>query len=117
MATPQSIKIRPGDAPLATTGPTVAVDTTGMAVGRYTFSLTVKDTSGASSVAATCVVVIQAQPVAVITGPASVGVNQAITLDGSTSTDPGGTIGSYLWSVTPAPATTVFTPNLTGLVK
>jgi hypothetical protein len=102
-----TIKIKPGDPPVTTTTPQVTVDTTGLPVGKYTFQLTVEDSTGVKSPPTSVVVTIVAQPVAVLTGPASVNVNTAINLDGSTSTDPGGTIGKYYWSV-------VTTPTLLG---
>jgi len=92
------------------TGATTATPTiSGLAVGRYTFQLTVTDNSGAT---ATATVRITVAPAANQPPVANAGANQTITLpldsatlNGSASIDPDGTIVSYTWTKISGPAT------------
>ncbi|HEX4375228.1 MAG TPA: PKD domain-containing protein, partial [Puia sp.] len=87
------------------TGGTTAIPSlSGLTVaGRYTFQLTVTDNNGATSKASVRITVVAAAN----TNPiANAGADQAITLpvnsvtvDGSSSIDPGGTITQYLWTI------------------
>lgn len=74
-------------------------------VGAHTFQLTVTDDSGnVSQPASVRVIIIDDQrPTAVIDGPASVGAGKPFTLTGRRSTDLGGRITSYQWTLVSAP--------------
>ncbi|MBJ7473418.1 MAG: hypothetical protein JHD16_19070, partial [Solirubrobacteraceae bacterium] len=78
-------------------------------IGRHDVTLRVVDDQGNESAAATASVVVidDRPPTAVITGPASVANGASIKLGGSTSTDVGGRIVEYRWTVgTRAPVVT-----------
>ncbi len=107
----------------ATVNPTVS----GLVAGTYIFQLTVTDALGVSS-ASTVTITVKAAP---IQPPvANAGSNQTITLpsntvtlNGSASTAPGGTITTYTWSEVSGPSTAsitaanAVTTTVTGLVQ
>ncbi len=72
----------------------VTADTT------YNYEVTVKDSSNNEKVVDVSVTVknVPQNPVAKITAPAEVDEDASVTLDGSTSNDPDGTIASYTWT-------------------
>ncbi len=88
----------------ATATPTLSA----LVAGQYVFQLTVTDNSGASSSAQVKVIV---NPAANIAPTANAGSDQsitlplsAVTLDGTGSIDPDGTISSYSWTQVSGPA-------------
>ncbi|HSZ34035.1 MAG TPA: PKD domain-containing protein, partial [Puia sp.] len=103
-----------------TTKPTVS----GLIVGRYMFQLTVTDNGGATAKATVRITVLAAPNQAPI---ANAGTDQTISLpttsvslDGTKSHDPDGTISSYRWTeISGNPVTivnsTTATPTVTGL--
>ncbi|MBS1598792.1 MAG: tandem-95 repeat protein [Bacteroidetes bacterium] len=115
-------------------GPSTSVITNGntatptvgsLIVGQYTFELTVTDNQGATAKAQVKVTVTSAPNQAPI---ANAGGDKAITLptssvslDGSASSDPDGTIASYNWAKISGPGTvtisngTTAKPTITGL--
>ncbi len=104
--------------PADTVSPTVT-----LAAGSYTFTLVVTDNAGASSAADTVNVTVNPappvnQPPTANAGPdqtvtiAAGQSNIAVTLDGSGSSDPDGTISTYTWTGSPNPADTV-SPTVT----
>jgi Secretion system C-terminal sorting domain/PKD domain len=92
------------------TGSTTATPTAaGLQQGRYTFELTVTDNFGATASATVRITVL---PAANVNPVANAGANQTITLpldsvtlDGSGSTAPTGSITGYSWSEISGPAT------------
>ncbi len=97
---------------------TVAPTASGLIAGQYIFQLTVTDNVGATDFAQVKVTVIAAAnqaPTAnagssvAITAPAS-----TVTLDGSASSDPDGTIASYSWSQSSGPSTATITSGGTA---
>ena len=89
--------------------------TLSLGVGTYEFSLTVKDNEGAASTADTVVIDVAPAPVENKPPVAKAGDDQnhtlsanqtsiSITLNGSASYDPDGTITRYTWSGTPDPS-------------
>jgi hypothetical protein len=78
-----------------------------------TFQLTVQNSAGASSSATVIVNVTDRNqpPVANAGPPQTVASGAAVTLDGSNSSDPDGTIASYRWSQTAGPAVTLASPT------
>ncbi len=97
--------------------PTITVDG-GLAVGTYTFQLIVDDASGKSSAAKTVVVTVTANPVAnFVVNPATPAPLTTFTLDGSSSSSPGGKIVSWRWTLLASPVrpiipTGIVTPNV-----
>ena len=82
----------------------ISVDPTRpMATGTYLFQLEVLDNSGNKSAPAQIrVSVLDDQlPNAIVTGPSTVSFAQSFTLDGSRSTDIGGSIVKYIWTLLP----------------
>ena len=110
----------------ATGASTATISLTGLIVGDYVYQLQVTDNSGAKAIAQVKVTVVAAANVLPI---ANAGVDQTITapastvsLDGSASHDPDGTIKSYSWvlisgngSVTINNGNTV-NPSASGLI-
>lgn len=74
-----------------------------LAVGAHTFQLEVEDNSGNRSAPARIRVVVldDKAPTAVIDGPDRVPVGTAITLSGARSSDIGGQIVRYIWTLVP----------------
>src|SRR5689334_16762450 len=94
-----NIKLTPGGpASPPQTDPTAIVDSTGLPVGKYTFSLVVTDDAGIASDPGTWAVEIRDKPVAKIDGVTTVALNQPINLTGKAST-PAGSIKSFTWSL------------------
>ena len=102
--------------PANTVSPTVT-----LAAGSHTFSLVVTDNQGATSAADTVLITVNRagqhaadgqcrtdQTVTIAAGQTSI----AVTLNGSGSSDPNGTIATYNWTGTPDPANTV-SPTVT----
>jgi ribosomal protein L14 len=100
---------------------------TGLVQGTYVFTLTVTDNNGLSSSAN---VTITVNPLVNLAPVANAGSNatitlptNSVTLDGSASSDPDGTIASYSWTKTSGPASgTITTANakttsVTGLTQ
>jgi hypothetical protein len=96
--------------PANSTSPSVT-----LAAGSHTFTLVVTDNSGASSVADTVRIAINPAPPVNQPPTANAGPDQtltlsagqtslAVTLNGSGSSDPDGTIATYNWTGTPDPA-------------
>lgn len=82
----------------------ITVDPTNpMAIGTYLFQLEVVDDAGNRSQPAQIRVTVldDKAPNAIVTGPATVGFGAGFTLDGSKSTDIGGSIAKYIWTLTP----------------
>ncbi|MCO4769605.1 MAG: PKD domain-containing protein [Deltaproteobacteria bacterium] len=67
------------------------------AAGTYTLTLTVTDNDGATDTDTATVTVVSTPPLAAAGGPYSGGEGSNILLDGSGSTDTGGTITLYEW--------------------
>ncbi|MCF6257376.1 MAG: PKD domain-containing protein [Gammaproteobacteria bacterium] len=84
-----------------TTGAGATPSTTYTEAGTFNVILTVTDNAGATNSASTTVVigavVVNQQPVADSGGPYSGTVGVVVTFDGSSSSDPDGTIVSYSW--------------------
>ena len=86
--------------------------TLNLTAGVYTFTLVVTDDMGADSAADTVTITVNAPPTAdagsfrQIDLPAGV-TTADVTLDGSASNDPDGTVASYTWTGTPDPDDTV----------
>jgi Secretion system C-terminal sorting domain/Domain of unknown function (DUF4832)/PKD domain len=89
--------------------------------GSYVFSLTVTDQSGATgtdSIQITVLPAINKAPVANAGASASITLpTNSITLDGSKSSDPDGTISSYSWTKIAGPNTPVTTGSNTALLS
>lgn len=90
-----------GDGTAAATGETVAH--TWQTAGSYTASVTVTDDKGATSTDQARVTVSNSgtpnlPPTARISAPASATVNSSVTFSGTQSSDPDGTIQSYVWA-------------------
>jgi YD repeat-containing protein len=69
------------------------------APGTYTVRLRVTDDDGGQATTTATVRVTDAAPTARITLPAHAAVNADLTFDGTTSTDPDGTIAKYEWDL------------------
>jgi len=86
--------------------------------GDYSVSLTVTDDDGATDTAIHTIAIFE-PPVAVIVAPSSGVVNENVTFDGSGSSDPDGTIVSYLWKFGDGDTSTLIEPThnytLTGI--
>ena len=85
----------------------------GLTTGSYVFQLKVTDNKGATSTATVNVTVNSATNQAPVARVATTSITLAlptntVTLDGSSSSDPDGTISSYNWSQVSGPAGTVF---------
>lgn len=68
------------------------------ALGTYTVTVTVRDALGGSSTASTTATIVNQPPAADPGGPYSTRRRQALTFDGSRSTDPEGDLLTYEWS-------------------
>ncbi len=97
---------------------TVSASLTGLIVGQYTYQLTVTDNSGASASASVKVTVVAA---ATVPPSANAGANQTITLptnqvslDGSGSVAPSGSISSYKWTQSSGPSTAGLSSSATA---
>ncbi len=100
---------------------------TGLTQGTYVFTLTVTDNSGATATATVTIVVnagANIPPVADAGNPQTITLPaNSVSLDGSNSTDPDGTIASYSWVKTSGPAAGTITSaasaktTVTGLVQ
>lgn len=112
--------------PVATGANTALLSLSGLAAGTYTYQLTVTDNSGASSASRVKVIVSAATNIPPI---ANAGPNQqitapanSVTLNGSGSSDPDGTITSYSWASVSGPGSVTInnsntaTPSVVGLV-
>lgn len=106
------------------TSPSSAITTvTGMVQGTYVFNLTVTD-NGSLTNSSSVTVVINTPPTASITVSDTLVIlnTSTISLNGSASTDPDGSISSYLWTKVSGPnGSTIVSPtssitNVTGLV-
>jgi len=102
----------PNTATIATpTGKTTVIN--GLVAGTYTFQLQVTDNLGATGTTTASVTVsagTNTPPVAKITGTTSITLpTNSVTLDGSSSTDVGGSIASFLWSQTAGPNSATIT--------
>ena len=78
---------------------------TPLKVGRHTFQLQVTDDSGNISAPATVQVLVidDKAPTAIIDGPDRVGVGTGFTLSGKRSTDIGGKLVKFTWTLIAAP--------------
>ncbi|MCO5240357.1 MAG: PKD domain-containing protein [Chitinophagaceae bacterium] len=109
------------------TSPGSAVTTiTGLIEGTYIFELEVTDSNGASSTA-TVTITVKAAPLPPVANAGSAQTitlpDNNVTLDGSESTAPSGTISSYAWSKVSGPSEgTITSPGsavttITGLIE
>jgi hypothetical protein len=111
--------------PASTGGNTALLNLSGLVAGTYTYQLTVTDNSGASASSRVKVIVTNAANKAPI---ANAGQNQQITapassvsLNGSASSDPDGTITAYSWATISGPGSVTInnsntaTPSVAGL--
>jgi ribosomal protein L14 len=98
----------PSTATLGTAG-SATTTAGGLVQGNYVFRLTVTDNDGAKSTDDISVVVNAAvNKVPVANAGANLSITlptSSVTLDGSTSSDPDGTIASYVWSQVSGPST------------
>ena len=85
-----------GDGTTSTAGPTTSH--TYAAPGTYTVTLSVTDSSGLQSTAVSKQITVDELPTAAFTGPTSATAGTAVTVDGSGSSDPDGSITGYSWS-------------------
>ena len=113
------------DAPTASTPNYQAPSTPGI----YTIDLSVDDGNGGIAMASTQVQVFamtapNVAPQAIVGGPYLVEVDQGVTLDGSASNDPDGSIVSHNWTIdpdsgfnlsSPTVANPTFTPTMDGM--
>lgn len=104
---------------------TATANVSGLIAGQYIYQLTVTDNSGASSSAQVKIIV---SPAANVVPVANAGANQSITapastvsLDGSASNDPDGTITKYSWIIVSGPGSATISnsntakPSVSGL--
>lgn len=96
-------QFKPGE-PIETEEPTVRVEVDPqrpLAPGRYTFQLVVVDDSGNESAPDSVTVIVRdtQRPTAVIEAPASVVFGESFALDGRRSSDVGGQITTYRWTL------------------
>jgi YD repeat-containing protein len=92
----------PGGQEIETKDPTFNASSAGLSNGLHTFSLTVTDDSGNESNPVARVVEIgpdNRKPTAVLEGPDVVGIGDPIALSGARSTDVGGRVIRYRWTV------------------
>jgi hypothetical protein len=101
--------------------PTVATreatfDAPGLPSGSYAASLVVVDDSGNESAPAATRFVVSdpTRPIALVAAPATVPAGTSFTLDGSRSTDVGGEIREYRWTVAGRPQAVTRTPTFTA---
>ncbi|HET6999701.1 MAG TPA: PKD domain-containing protein, partial [Puia sp.] len=112
--------------PASTGANTALLNLSGLVAGTYTYQLTVTDNSGASASSRVKVIVTSA---ANQTPIANAGQNQqitaptnSVTLNGSASSDPDGTITAYSWATISGPGSVTIsnsntaTPSVAGLV-
>src|SRR5579863_4582412 len=119
-------KITGPNTPVSTGNNTALLSLSGLVAGTYTYQLTVTDNSGASSTSRVKVIVTAAankSPIAnagpdqQITAPAN-----SVTLNGSASNDPDGTIAAYSWTTISGPGSVTIsnsntaTPSVVGLI-
>jgi 5-hydroxyisourate hydrolase-like protein (transthyretin family) len=112
--------------PVSTGSNTALLSLSGLVAGTYTYQLTVTDNSGASSSSQVKVIVTAATntpptanagPNQQITAPAN-----SVTLNGSGSNDPDGTISTYSWATVSGPGSVTIsnsntaTPSVVGLI-
>ncbi len=97
----------------ATARPTFVAPTVGSTGASLTFQLTVADAAGLSSTASVIVNVtnVNQPPVAVAGPPQSVAAGATVTLDGSASSDPDGSVAAFQWSQTAGPSVTLSSPG------
>ena len=112
-------------------GPSVAITNAGSAkatfkptaAGTYGFTLTVTDNDG-NSASDTLTITVVAAPVANAGSDATVAAGSLVTLDGSGSSDPDGSISQYQWTQSAGPTAVLsgannvraqFTPNQAGV--
>lgn len=106
-----------GGAVTLTNTNTLSLDVAGLALGNYTFRITVTDEKGASSFADVIVKVLQANQ----SPAADAGVDQQLTLPTNFTTlagvgsDPDGTISSYSWTKVNGPTATMVGTNVSSL--
>jgi len=81
------------------TTPTHTLDLATYSLGPHTVVLTVTDNDGATDQDATTLTVTNAPPVAYADGPYEGDRTETVTLDGTGSSDPDGTIENYAWQV------------------
>ena len=98
-----------------TTGTGATPSKTYAAAGSFTISLTVTDNAGATNTATTTanIVATNQPPVARPGGPYSGTAGISLALDGSTSSDPDGTVASYAWNFGDGTSGTGSTPSKT----
>lgn len=96
---------------------------TALVAGTYTFALTVTNTAGLKSTSTVTITVKAAQPPVAQPGAAQTITlpTNSVTLDGSTSTTPAGSITAYTWAKTSGGAATITSASsakttVTGLV-
>ncbi|MEX6688932.1 PKD domain-containing protein [Danxiaibacter flavus] len=92
---------------------------TKLSPGKYTIQLTVSNNKGVSGSSNAVVVTVQGpNPLAVAQAPSSISLPvDSVTLDGSASYDPLGTIASYNWSCIGGPSGYVFNSTTNKVVK
>jgi len=112
--------------PASTGSNTALLNLSGLVAGTYTYQLKVTDNGGASSTSSVKVIVTAAANKAPI---ANAGQNQqitapanAVTLNGSASSDPDGTVTRYSWAAVSGPGSVTInnsntaTPSVAGLI-
>ncbi|MEP3889397.1 MAG: PKD domain-containing protein [Hellea sp.] len=101
-----AISSQPATANISLTGATTSQPSfTSSVPGDYTFTLTVRDPSGAThSDSVTVTLINQAPTLSVGSYKTNAAVGQEIVFDASGSTDPNGHMLNYTWTITQAPA-------------